>query len=368
MSNKTLQDIANELGVSKATVSKALSDKFDVSLETKEKIMKLAEGYNYRPNRAAKLLSSNLRKTKIGVIYPMGYPESFWKEVKAGIRGAEEEYSDFGMEVSYKELKNWRNSQEICIKMDELINEKVDGIALVPVNTRQVKEKINQACGKGIAVATFNDDIHESSRIFYLGPKIKQSGRIIGELMGKFLRGKGNVMTINSCLPSVEFQKRMEGFLEVINEQYKGISLVLNYTYDREKIGYNEDLVLRSLIENTENLDGIYDVSGGMLEKIGGMIYGNPKLKNIVLIGHELSEGIMELMKTGVIDASICHAPYSQGYCVVKTLYEYILNGSKKMKHDMLYTKLEVVLKENMNHRKTINHSSVNDYKDQKNY
>lgn len=67
-----MKDIARELGVSVATVSRALKDSHLISDEQKKKIQKYADDHNFTPN----LLASNLRKNLgqqlkvIGVIVP----------------------------------------------------------------------------------------------------------------------------------------------------------------------------------------------------------------------------------------------------------------------------------------------------------
>lgn len=65
----TIKTIAKELGVSTSTVSKALKDSHEISVETKEKIQAYANYYNYKPNHLALQLRN--QKTKvIGVILP----------------------------------------------------------------------------------------------------------------------------------------------------------------------------------------------------------------------------------------------------------------------------------------------------------
>ena len=65
----TIKDIARELGISPSTVSRALKDHPDISLETKKAVNALAEKLNYQPN----IVALNLRQKKtntIGVIMP----------------------------------------------------------------------------------------------------------------------------------------------------------------------------------------------------------------------------------------------------------------------------------------------------------
>lgn len=65
----TLKHIAKELDVSISTVSKAIKDSEEISLETRQKVQVFAKLYNYKPNNIA--LSLKNRKTKnIAVIIP----------------------------------------------------------------------------------------------------------------------------------------------------------------------------------------------------------------------------------------------------------------------------------------------------------
>lgn len=72
----TMQDIANEIGVSKVTVSKALSDKDGVSEELKERIKTLAVEMGYRFNASASSIKSGL-SYNVGVIIPERFTGSY---------------------------------------------------------------------------------------------------------------------------------------------------------------------------------------------------------------------------------------------------------------------------------------------------
>lgn len=66
----TINDIAEVLGVSAATVSRALNDHSDISMATKEKVRRVAKELGYHRNRIASGLRQNKSNT-IGVIVPM---------------------------------------------------------------------------------------------------------------------------------------------------------------------------------------------------------------------------------------------------------------------------------------------------------
>ena len=80
----TLRDIALSLGTSIGTVHRALHDNPGVSAATKSRVLQVARNLGYRPNLAARYLSSK-KTLRISVNTPQG-TTSFWDEVRSGIR------------------------------------------------------------------------------------------------------------------------------------------------------------------------------------------------------------------------------------------------------------------------------------------
>lgn len=65
----TMQDVAREAGVDKATVSRALSGDYRISETTRVKVMDAVRKLNYRVDKNARNLSTN-RSRLIGVVLP----------------------------------------------------------------------------------------------------------------------------------------------------------------------------------------------------------------------------------------------------------------------------------------------------------
>ena len=69
MANATLKKIAQVLDISISTVSRALKNHPDISTNTKQKVMELAETLEYEPNAVAVNLRS--KNTKVfGIMIP----------------------------------------------------------------------------------------------------------------------------------------------------------------------------------------------------------------------------------------------------------------------------------------------------------
>jgi len=84
----TLKQIAEQLNISVATVSKALKDYSDVSKSTKAKVQELAKTLNYKPNAFAVNLRTRESKT-IGLIIPEIVHHFFSNVIKGIITEAE---------------------------------------------------------------------------------------------------------------------------------------------------------------------------------------------------------------------------------------------------------------------------------------
>ncbi|GIP57708.1 substrate-binding domain-containing protein [Paenibacillus woosongensis] len=127
-SNITMRDIANKLGVSSVTVSKALNDKEGVSEELKQKIKALAGEMGYRYNSAAKSIKDGLSKN-IGVLIPerfTGMSHSFYLRVYQQISLLLDQYGYFGI------LNILSNEDEELLNFPRVYSEnKVDGIIVL---------------------------------------------------------------------------------------------------------------------------------------------------------------------------------------------------------------------------------------------
>lgn len=127
MGKITLADIANELNVSKTTVSMVLNNKdINVSEETRKKIFETAERLNYVPNSVARSLSTKKTYT-IGFIIP-NIENPFFSEMANAIETEAEKYS-YSMILC--NTFNNKEKEEEYVKL--LISKLIDGVVLVPI-------------------------------------------------------------------------------------------------------------------------------------------------------------------------------------------------------------------------------------------
>lgn len=353
MKKITMNDIAKEIGVSIGTVDRAIHNRPGISDTTKEKVLRCIKEKGYTSSIfGGSALTSRSSIYKIGVII-QNKPSFFWNSVKAGILVAESDFSHFGIKVELKEEDVIRDSSKLIKRMDELAEENTNAIIMVPSNNEKVKDKINQLVDKGIIVVTLNDDVTDTKRLFYVGPHIGQDGRLAGKLMGLYLKGKGNVLILSNDIESLEYSERIRGFLDIMNEKYPEIVVVAQYTYNYRNLISGNDVFLMKMLEEVENIDGIYDLNSSTFHLVGNLIKKSERLRNAVLIGHEIWGEVRELVKEGFIKACISQDPFSQGYFAVRQLCRYVFEG-KTPEYERMYTKLEIIMKENLEGRDSI--------------
>ncbi|TCS77434.1 LacI family transcriptional regulator [Muricomes intestini] len=115
----TINDIAREAGVSKATVSRVLNESASVKPETKERILNIMEERNFSPSAAARDLSRRQSNT-IGVIVPE-VDNPFFGDILRGIT----------------EIADQSNYMMICCNSDD--SAKKDKKALLMLKEHRVR-------------------------------------------------------------------------------------------------------------------------------------------------------------------------------------------------------------------------------------
>jgi LacI family transcriptional regulator len=150
----TIKDIARELNISPSTVSRALKDHPDISLDTKKAVNALAEKLNYQPN----IVALNLRQKKtntIGVIIPE-VVHFFFSTVISGIE-------DVAYQAGYNVIlaqSNESYTREVA-HVKALFNSRVDGMLLSLSRETTNFDHVESIISKGVPIV-FYDRMYNS--------------------------------------------------------------------------------------------------------------------------------------------------------------------------------------------------------------
>ena len=145
----TLSDIADKLGITKVSVSKALRDHPDISTETKRLVREKADELGYRQNRLAQSLTLDKTHT-IGVIIPK-ISHTFFSDALEGINKVAYQ-NDYEIILCVSEEKEEREQAHV----DTLLSMQVDGL-LISVSEETTSTRHFQAIKKQDVPLVFFD-------------------------------------------------------------------------------------------------------------------------------------------------------------------------------------------------------------------
>lgn len=231
-----LEDIAAALGVSKSTVSRAISGRGRVSAETRERVFAAIKEMNYRPNMLAKGLSE-CKTYNIGVVLPMDSGEAdapFFQTCLMGI-GRECAVHDYDPVVIITDRSDL--SQLLRI----LENRKVDGVIITrPLTDAAMEHMLAEyempyvVIGKStVSEAVCVDSSHRAGcRMLtqYLLMQGSEQPRRLGLLLGNMQH------TVN--------QARYDGFADAFAARDTAPDPALVYTDAESQMQFNKALNL----------------------------------------------------------------------------------------------------------------------------
>jgi LacI family transcriptional regulator len=145
----TIKDIARELGLSISTVSKALSDSYEISEKTKKLVNEYAEKNNYRPNPIAKSLKQGNSKS-IGIVVST-IENNFFSQVINGIESVA--YSK-GYNVIITQTHESYDLEVLNVR--HLTFRSIDGILISLSTETNDVEHLNVLHKKGLPIVFFD--------------------------------------------------------------------------------------------------------------------------------------------------------------------------------------------------------------------
>ena len=206
MSNTTIKILAKELNLSVATVSKALRDSYEISNETKQKVLALAKKLNYVPNPYASSLRKRTSKT-IAVVLPE-VADSFFS---LAINGIESVAQAKGYHVLiYLTHESFAREEAI---LNEFKSGRVDGI-LISVSAETIDSThIKEVIASGKPVVFFDricEDV-ETARI--ITDDLESSYNATTQLIQK---GCKRIVYLYTSLNLSINDKRLEGYKKAL--------------------------------------------------------------------------------------------------------------------------------------------------------
>ena len=316
----TLFDIAGALGVSTGTVHRALHDHSGVSPMTKARVLQMARTLGYRPNLAARYLSSK-RNLRVSVNTLKG-TTSFWDEVRAGVRDEARSLPMENVEIEFRTYPHLGEGEEEAF--EAAIEQHVDGIITFPSRPRQLRSWIRRAARSRIPVVCVATDAPNSGRLGIVSIDTLASGSIAADLMGRFLRGQGQVAVTLFDMSITEHAEKYSAFENTLRSFYPNMRLMKPIEdHDIESETYSKS---RKLFEECPDLTGIYVTTEASIPVLKAA-RDTGLLNRLTVIATDLFPDLVQEIRSGAVIATIYQRPRSQGRMAFRMLHEFLMEG-----------------------------------------
>jgi LacI family transcriptional regulator len=316
----TLIDIADALGMSTATVHRALNNGTSVRPMTRARVQQMARKLGYRPNLAARYLKSN-RQFTISINTLKG-TTSFWDEVRAGIRAEAESLAIQNVTMEFRTYPGLGQGEEEAF--EEALAAGVQGIIMFPTRPEKLARLVRRAAQANIPVICVATDAPKTERLAVVSVDTMVSGALAADLTGKFLHGTGKVAVTLSDLGIVEHFEKRSAFERTLQSFYPKIQLVATIEdHDVDSETYDKAW---KLFKSHPDLNGLYITTEASIPVVNAARDADI-LHRLTIITTDLFPALVPEIRSGAVEATIYQRPRTQGLMAFRVLHEFLTEG-----------------------------------------
>ena len=314
----TIKKIAEVSGVSRGTVDRVLNNRGKVNAITEKKVKDFAKQLGYKPNIAGKALAATKKGHIIAVIIPSrGNP--FFDDVITGIKDAAKMYADYGIKLVLKEMKGY--DADLQLKLIEEVESTASGIIIAPIDDIIIRNKINDLSIKNIGVVTLNIDIKDCEKISYVGTNYYDGGKIAAGILQLFTSDCSKIGIIHGSNKVYGHTQRVKGFKDNLPDSYEIVDI---------KEGDDDDITsyetTQSMLKKYQDINSIYIVAGGVYGVCRAVTSSG---RDISVISFDDIPVTVEMLKAGIIKATISQQPKFQGKKSMQIMFDYLIKDEK---------------------------------------
>jgi diguanylate cyclase (GGDEF)-like protein len=256
-----------------------------------------------------------LQEASIAIVAPL-QPEDFFDLLWQGVWEATFDLAPFGVQVRNLPTEPHSVAEQQAV-LTLLLEDRVDGIAIVPAHGEALNHLIEQHAARGTPVVTFHGDAPASRRSAFVGPDAFQAGVLAGELLAKLMGGKGRIVSFPGQSEMHHLSQRDLGFRAELVE-HPGCIVVTSPIPDLQPF---ETFPVESL-GLLRTADGIY-VGDKDLVKVAAAL----ELAGVSVpcVGFGNTDLLQPFLARQTVSAVIDEQRYLQGYFAVQKTYEAIL-------------------------------------------
>lgn len=238
----------------------------------------------------------------------------YWRGCFAGMEAAAKL---LGVKAIYTGAPQADVNQEVTV-LEQVIAKRPAGIAVTCANPNALKAAIDKGIAAGIPIVTFDADSPQSRRYTYLGTSNYNAGATAARYLGKLIGGKGKV-AVSTVIGQLNHEERKAGFVETLAQEYPEVKVVAvgNDNNDQTRAA----TVVSGFLQAHPDLAGVFctDALGGV--GAATAVREANKVGKVKIVSFDTDKGTLDLIKDGVISASIAQGTWNMGFWSMMMLY-----------------------------------------------
>lgn len=313
-----IREIAHALNVSIGTVDRALHGRPGINPSTRRKILDKAKAMAYRPNLAARLLSSR-RRVRIGVNLP-GHLAAFWDEMRDGIRDAAYSLVPEGADVVYRSYPLMVKGEREALA--DALEDDIDGLILAPGAPSAVAPLLRKAVAGGLPVVFANTEAPQIKTLSSVSIDQTVSGALVAELLGRFLGGVGQVLLVTGQSTTVDHARKIAGFRKTAARLWPRLKVAgVIEAHDDEAEAYD---VCRAVFARDRRITGVYVTTANSPPVIRA-IEDAGVARRLTVVATDVIPAMRPMIQKGQVVATIDQRPSLQGALAFESLYRFLV-------------------------------------------
>lgn len=338
MTRATISDIAQQSGVSTATVDRALNGRNGVSPANRQRVFRAARQLGYIPSEGSIPLPA--RPAKLEFLIPIG-SNSFLQDVAGSIR----HFADEQPLVAHCSVRSLDGiGPDALIDGLDLLSPDTDGIGVVTTDHPRSREALSRVCEAGIRVVTLVSDVSATPRSDYIGVDNVVAGRTAAQIFGMMNGAKGGSVAVFCGSHTYNgHHQREAGFRACLSENYPNL-VALQALETGEDEG-RLDQSLSRLLRIQPDLVGVYCAGAGQ-EGLLQALENMPLSERPFVILHDLTDHTRRWLSEDRIDAVIDQNACLIGEQAVLRLLGAVATGPAKL--PVQFIEPRIILRENI--------------------
>jgi ribose transport system substrate-binding protein len=259
-------------------------------------------------------------RRRVAVI-PKGQAHLFWQSVHAGAVSAARENR---VEIIWDGPASETDFTGQLQIVEAMITQRVDAICLAPIDKTAMVAVVERAHRENIPVVIFDSPVDTPNFVAQVATDNYQAGTMGGARIGQILNGKGKVAEVAVEPGSASTMAREQGFEDAIKKDFPGIQIV------DKRYGWADRAKSLAVAENM--LTAHDDLSAMFASNESSSVGASQALKGrnakVKLVGFDWSPGLLEDLKSGLIDSLVVQDPFRMGHDAVAAAVEKLKGGT----------------------------------------